>query len=66
MAVLLQYNTSTSWSVAQLQENTQITLELLIQILNILVKTRVLIIGDDESSEISENTTICLSPDYKK
>ncbi|XP_031637973.1 cullin-1-like [Contarinia nasturtii] len=50
MAVLLQFNEQTSLTVQQLGENTGIAQENLLQVLQILLKAKLLTCSDDESS----------------
>ncbi|XP_031639327.1 cullin-1-like [Contarinia nasturtii] len=50
MAVLLQFNEQTSLTVQQLGENTGIAQEYLIQVLQILLKAKLLTCSDDENS----------------
>ncbi|XP_067003239.1 cullin-1 isoform X1 [Anabrus simplex] len=64
MAVLLQYNLSESWSIQQLQESTQIKLDFLIQVLQILIKSKLLQSEEDES-ELHANSTVALFTGYK-
>uniref|UniRef100_U5EX69 Cullin-1 n=1 Tax=Corethrella appendiculata TaxID=1370023 RepID=U5EX69_9DIPT len=50
MAVLLQFNEQTSWTIQQLADNTGITLENLVQVLQILLKVKLLESNDNESN----------------
>lgn len=64
MAVLLQYNISTSWTVQQLEESTQLKLDFLTQVLQILLKTKLLETEDDEN-QLQSNSIIKLSENFK-
>ncbi|XP_075988109.1 cullin 1 isoform X4 [Anticarsia gemmatalis] len=64
MAVLLQYNDNTSWSVRQLEQHTGIKGDFLIQVLQILLKAKLLVCQDDES-ELSESSIVELYLGYK-
>lgn len=47
MAILLQYNSTDNMTVQQLSENTQIKMEMLVQILQILLRAKLLVIAND-------------------
>lgn len=64
MAVLLQFNDQLSLTVQQLLDNTGINQESLIQVLQILLKARLLTSNDDESN-LSPNSLIELFLGYK-
>uniref|UniRef100_A0A1B6J777 Cullin-1 n=1 Tax=Homalodisca liturata TaxID=320908 RepID=A0A1B6J777_9HEMI len=64
MAVLLQYNLSDSWTVLQLSESTQIKADFLIQVLEILVKVKLLLCDVDET-KIETETVMRLNLGYK-
>ncbi|XP_077562806.1 cullin-1-like [Haemaphysalis longicornis] len=73
MAVLLQYNTETSFTVQQLQEGTGIKMDILQQVLQILLKSKLLVCSehdDDESAsggsgELSPDAVVSLYMEYK-
>lgn len=65
MAVLLQYNMSESWTIQQLQESTQIKLDFLIQVVQILLKAKLLQSEDDES-QLHMNSVLSLYTNYNK
>ncbi|GBP29936.1 Cullin-1 [Eumeta japonica] len=64
MAVLLQYNENVSWTVKQLQQHTGIKLDFLVQVLQILLKAKLLVCADDES-DLVESSLISLYLGYK-
>lgn len=64
MAVLLQFNLSESWTVQQLSESTQIKLEFLIQVLQTLLKAKLLSCEEDEA-DISANSIMSIFSGYK-
>ncbi|XP_037944794.1 cullin homolog 1-like [Teleopsis dalmanni] len=64
MAVLLQFNDQTKFSVQQLAENTQIQMDNLVQVLQILLKVKLLTSPDDENS-LTPNSMMELFLDYK-
>lgn len=65
MAILLQFNVSDSWTIAQLEENTQIKTDFLIQVMQILLKAKLLTCDEDEN-DISLNSTVNLNLGFKK
>ena len=65
MAVLLQYNASENWTVQQLHESTQIKLDFLVQVLQILLKAK-LLQSDDDENELHSNSSVALFTGYKK
>lgn len=65
MAVLLQFNVSDSWTIALLKENTQIRDDYLIQVIQILLKAKLITCEDDES-ELSPASVVHLYLGYKK
>lgn len=65
MAVLLQYNMSESWTIQQLQESTQIKLDFLIQVVQILLKAKLLQCEDDEN-QLHMNSILSLYTGYNK
>jgi len=75
MSILLAYNESTSWSVSKLVDASQIKEELLVQVLQILLKSKLLKIAEKEDSDenmatssedtITKDTVIELFKGYK-
>ncbi|UYV60983.1 CUL1 [Cordylochernes scorpioides] len=64
MAILLQYNSADSFTVQQLHENTQIKLDVLVQVLQILLKSK-LLVSETEEASLGPNSTVSLYLDYK-
>ncbi|KAF8785147.1 Cullin-1 like protein [Argiope bruennichi] len=64
MAVLLQYNTGDNFTILQLQESTQIKMDLLLQVVQILLKSKLLTCEDDES-DLQHSSIIYLFFGYK-
>lgn len=64
MAVLLQYNTELSFTVQQLQEGTAIKMDLLQQVLQILLKSKLLMCQDEEE-ELRSDSVVSLFAGYK-
>ncbi|XP_044264562.1 cullin-1 [Tribolium madens] len=64
MAVLLQFNVAENWTIAQLEENTQIKTDFLIQVIQILLKAK-LITCDDDENELTPHSIVNLFLGYK-
>lgn len=64
MAVLLQYNIELSFTVQQLQEATAIKMDVLLQVLQILLKSKLLTCPDEES-ELRPDSEVSLYEGYK-
>lgn len=64
MAVLLQFNMCNSWTVKQLSESTQIKADFLIQVIQILLKAKLLNCYDDEA-DINLDSVIELNKTYR-
>ena len=67
MAVLLQYNDSDKWTVARLSEATQIKMDILSQVLQILLKSKLLVTQDESADEaaLEDQTQVSLFHGYK-
>ncbi|XP_065053856.1 cullin-1-like [Rhopilema esculentum] len=69
VSVLLMYNHADSYTVEQIQENTQMKMDTLTQVLTILLKVRLLVCDEltmgDESSNIEPKSVIRLFKEYK-
>ncbi|KAJ8306967.1 hypothetical protein KUTeg_015051 [Tegillarca granosa] len=64
MAVLLQFNSSDELTVQQLQESTQIKMDTLVQVLQILLKSKLLVSEDDEN-DLQPTSTLSIYFQYK-
>lgn len=64
MAILLQYNIAESWTIMQLSENTQIKLDYLTQVLEILFKAKLLTCEDE--GLLLPSSVVSLFLGYKK
>merc|ERR1712158_63021 len=69
MSVLLAFNEADSWTVAKLAEATQIKMDILIQVLQILLRSKLLVGPSPEAmdvdQEIASDTTVSLFHGYK-
>ncbi|XP_012276328.1 cullin-1 [Orussus abietinus] len=65
MAVLLQYNGSTIWTIQQLHDATQIKMDFLIQVIQILLKAKLLTAATDDEAELTPLSTVELFTGYK-
>merc|ERR1712038_1782251 len=67
MAVLLQYNEADQWTMGQLAESTEIKHDILIQVLQILLKSKLLVTdGEDiEENNLDQDTIVSLFHTYK-
>ena len=69
MAVLLQYNESDKWSIAQLIDSTQIKRDILMQVIQILLKSKLLVTDasslDGDDNNYPDSTLISLFRGYK-
>jgi cullin 1 len=69
MIVLLLFNQQTSWIVEQIQDRTQIQSEILLQVLSSLLKIKLLIceeMNTTDESDIKFNYRIKLSDNFRK
>merc|ERR1712126_48347 len=75
MAVLLQYNEADQWTMGQLAESTQIKKDILVQVLQILLKSKLLLLDEDganasgstntEEVNLTNDNVITLFKNYK-
>ena len=66
MAVLLHFNTQDSWTVGQLADSTQIKLDFLVQVLQILLKSKLLQCPEvDDENELTTASALSLFTGYK-
>ncbi|XP_064086820.1 cullin-1-like isoform X4 [Macrobrachium nipponense] len=66
MAVLLQFNNAVSWSVGHLQEMTGISQDILLQVVQILLKCRLLVSEDEEDISLDSRVNLFLGYKNKK
>lgn len=64
MAVLLHYNHGDMYTLSQLQESTEIKMDILVQVLQILLKSK-LLVSDDEGGELQPTSQLSLFHQYK-
>ncbi|XP_057321382.1 cullin-1 [Microplitis mediator] len=65
MAVLLQYNAATSWTIQQLHDATQIKMDFLLQVIQILLKAKLLTAPVDDEAELTPLSSVELFTGYK-
>ncbi|XP_046743134.1 cullin-1 isoform X2 [Diprion similis] len=66
MAVLLQYNAATFWTVQQLHDATQIKMDFLLQVIQILLKAKLLTVAtNDDELDLTPLSTVELFTGYK-
>ncbi|KZC11849.1 Cullin-1 [Dufourea novaeangliae] len=65
MAILLQFNGSTVWTIQQLHDATQIKMDFLFQVIQILLKAKLLSVTTDDETELTPSTTVELFTGYK-
>lgn len=65
MAILLQFNVADNWTIAQLAENTQIKVDFLTQVIQILLKAK-LLSCDEDDNDLRPESIVSLYLGYKK
>ncbi|XP_046480647.1 cullin-1 isoform X1 [Neodiprion pinetum] len=66
MAVLLQYNVATLWTMQQLHDATQIKMDFLVQVIQILLKAKLLTVpAHEDETNLTPSSTIELFAAYK-
>ena len=65
MTILLLFNNSSEWTVEHIHDQTQIKMDLLVQILSVLLRSKILICdqGDDQI-QLDFNSTIRLANEF--
>jgi len=66
MAVLLQFNTSLSYTVSEIASNTEIKMDILTQVISTLLKAKILVKdSNSDDYDVDENTRVNLFLQYK-
>ena len=65
MSVLLAFNEADTWTVLKLAEVTQIKMDILIQVLQILLKCKLLVGPNPDMMDINPDSTVTLYHGYK-
>jgi cullin 1 len=66
MAVLLMFNTSDSYRVSDLAEATRLKMDILIQVLQIMLKGKILLLPPGESEDdLNDNSNVSLFKEYR-
>uniref|UniRef100_A0A0C9QLP0 Cullin-1 n=1 Tax=Fopius arisanus TaxID=64838 RepID=A0A0C9QLP0_9HYME len=65
MAVLLQYNAATMWTIQQLHDATQIKMDFLVQVVQILLKAKLLTAAVEDETELNAGSNVELFSGYK-
>lgn len=65
MTILLLFNNSSEWTVENIHDQTQIKMDLLLQILGVLLRSKILIRDqDDDQIQLDWNSTIRLANEF--
>jgi hypothetical protein len=67
MVILLLFNNSSEWTIERIHDETQIEVDLLFKILNVLLESKILTItGFSSQADLDINSTIKLSNDFTR
>ncbi|KAF4526090.1 hypothetical protein B566_EDAN007584 [Ephemera danica] len=64
MAVLLQFNSASTWSLSQLGELTQIKSDFLVQVVQILLRAKLLTTDDEDDTDLHSSSSLSLFQGY--